>query len=724
MSRFRQVAQIRELMGNKEAVRNIGIIAHIDHGKTTLADSLLSGAGMLSPSMIGTACVLDYLEEEQKRKITIKTANISLLYKNFQGNHIVVNLVDTPGHVDFTGKVTRALRTVDGVVVIVDAVEGIMAQTEIVTQQALRERVCPVLFINKIDRLITELKFNEEQIQKRLDYIINSFNDLIEVYGESSCKAAWKISSNRGNVAFGAALHGWGFTVDMAKRSAVKFQDIITAYQQQDIGKLKNVFPVHKAVLDMVINVLPDPRKAQVYRVETFLKTSVNSSMKGVVAGCKDEEPVVMYVTNVVATSDGGCIATGRVFSGKICKGTKVCLVNSAVEVDVGEVYIDMGFFQEKISELSAGFLGSVSLPLIVRVGETLCDLSCKEEVSPFEDVCYVSEPVVTIAVEPKNPQHLSELFTSLEKIVSEDPNLCVIAHKETGEYLLSGMGELHLEVAINNLERICGLEIVVSSPRVVYMESVTQRGIVVHVNEGLGKQHHAQLGELCGCSFSVQVEPERENQKLTVEEIAKLLYFDVRGNAFVDFSAKTEDVSKDVLKALINGFEYACNAGPLCGEPVRSVRVKIVDMQFCLNQNDLKAVMHGIGKAIFASFLTANPVLLEPIYAITVSVSAEVAGECSRILTSHRGKIKSFEQKGFHVVIKGFIPVAETFSFSKEFRSATSGRVTWQSLFSHWEELSQKYADQNILKRRKQRGLSEDVPKADKFLEGETDES
>ena len=208
-------------MDKKELIRNIGIIAHIDHGKTTLADSLLAGAGLLSTAMAGQARVLDYLEEEQKRKITIKTANISLLYKT-QDTPYIINLVDTPGHVDFTGKVTRALRVIDGAVVVVDAVEEIMAQTEIVTRQALEERVRPVLFINKVDRLITELQLNEEQIQKKLDHIISSFNDLIELYCEAPFKNQWKIDASLGNVAFGAALHGWGFTLNMARAEGCK----------------------------------------------------------------------------------------------------------------------------------------------------------------------------------------------------------------------------------------------------------------------------------------------------------------------------------------------------------------------------------------------------------------------------------------------------------------------------------------------------------------------
>lgn len=211
MPRFKQLSEIVKLMIDKERIRNLGIIAHIDHGKTTLTDSLLAGAGLLSPSMAGTARVLDYLEEEQKRGITIKTANISLLYQTASGS-FVINLVDTPGHVDFTGKVTRALRAIDGAIVVVDAVEEIMAQTEVVTRQALGERVRPVLFINKVDRLINELKLSAEQIQEKFARIIGNFNNLIEVYGEPQFKDKWKVDPAKDSVTFGSALHGWGFT--------------------------------------------------------------------------------------------------------------------------------------------------------------------------------------------------------------------------------------------------------------------------------------------------------------------------------------------------------------------------------------------------------------------------------------------------------------------------------------------------------------------------------
>jgi len=189
MPRFRHTSDILKLMRRKEDIRNIGIIAHIDHGKTTMTDSLLAEAGLLSPKIAGEARALDYLEEEQKRGITIKTSNISLLHETEEGNSYVVNLIDTPGHVDFTGKVTRALRAIDGVVVVVDAVEEVMVQTETVTKQALAERVKPVLFINKVDRLIRELKLSPEDVQSKLIRIIRDFNNLIDMYGEPEFKA-------------------------------------------------------------------------------------------------------------------------------------------------------------------------------------------------------------------------------------------------------------------------------------------------------------------------------------------------------------------------------------------------------------------------------------------------------------------------------------------------------------------------------------------------------
>ena len=706
MSRFKQIVEIQQLMGRKELIRNIGIIAHIDHGKTTLADSLLAGAGLLSTKMAGMARVLDYLEEEQKRKITIKTANISLLYKA-SGVPYVINLVDTPGHVDFTGKVTRALRVIDGAVVVVDAVEEIMAQTEIVTKQALEERVRPILFINKVDRLITELQLNEEQIQKKLDQIISRFNDLIELYAEPSFKNKWRISGAHGNVAFGSALHGWGLTMNMVRQCGVKFSDIAKAYANSEQMKLQKTLPVYDAIFEMAINVVPNPREAQSYRTERIWDGQITSKIGKALVECSDEAPTVLFVTNVHANSNGDSVATGRVFSGKVKKGDCLHLVDALSETEVKTVSIDMGALREEVNQVSAGSLASITLTGRVKSGATLVDLEHKGGMVPFEGICYVSEPVVTLAVEPKTPQEIPLLLDALEKLASEDPNLKVAADKQTGEYLLSGMGELHLEIAVHQLKND-GLNVTVSSPRVVYSETVQKKGTVA-----LAKSPN-KLN-----SFWVQVMPEtEENEHIADNDSGSVLSVDEHRNVLLDCSGKTEGVSEETLEAIIAGFEYACRDGPLCGEPVRHLKVNIVDLQTHQSSEEGSEVMHGVGKAVFGSFLTADPALLEPIYKIIISVASELSGECSRMLAMRRGKVTLFEQKGLLNIISGYIPVSETFDFSKELRSATSGRAFWQTFFDHWERMPKKLTLQVITDLRQRKGLTPEIPKADKFME------
>ncbi len=701
MSRFKQTPQIQRLMARKELIRNVGIIAHIDHGKTTLADSLLAGAGLLSAAMAGSARVLDFLEEEQKRKITIKTANINLLYK-VAGNPYIINLVDTPGHVDFTGKVTRALRIIDGAVVVIDAVEEIMAQTEILTRQALEERVRPVLFINKVDRLITELQLKEEQIQRKLDHIIDGFNDLIELYAHEPFKRSWKIDPKQGNASFGAALHGWGFTLGMAKQKGIKFSDITGAYSKGESWKLQKSLPVYEAVFEMAINRVPNPREAQAYRIEEIWDGQVNSLIGRGLVECRDDGPTVFFVANQHPDGNAGSIATGRLFSGKVVKGERLHLVDALAEAVVNQVSVDMGQLREEVDWVSAGNLASLSLTGEVKAGETLVDAAYKEDMVPFEGISYVSEPVVTLAVEPKNPKEIPLLLDALANLEIEDPNLKVAMEKETGEYLLSGIGELHLEVAINELKNNSGLNVAVSLPRVVYMESVEVKGSVA-----LAKSPNKQS------SFWVQVMPDGRE----IEEEVSILSVDEHRNALMDCCGKTDSLPENVLEALIGGFEYACKSGPLCGEPTRHLKVMLVDLQLG-SQFSPDEVMRGIGKAIFGSFLTAQPILFEPIYRISLTVSSELVSESTRILASKRGNVTSFEQKGLQTVISGYIPVSETFGFSKELRSATSGKAFWQFFFDHWEKMPQKLSTQVVNDLRRRKGLSAELPKPEKFME------
>ncbi len=715
MPKFRHTTDILKLMGNKASIRNLGVIAHIDHGKTTLTDSLLAGTGLLSPKVAGSARVLDYLEEEQKRGITMKTANISLLYKTADGVFIV-NLVDTPGHVDFTGKVTRALRSIDGAVVVVDAVEEIMAQTEIVLRQALEERVYPVLFINKVDRLITELKLNEEQIQKKFTRIIGNFNDLIEIYGESAFKNKWKVNPANGSVAFGSALHRWGFTLSMARQKNIKFSTIIGAYRNAEYEKLHETLPLHTAILDMAVKHVPNPLVAQKYRVEKIWKGNMASAVGQAMASCDDNGPAVMCITNVQIDPNAGLIATGRVFSGTVKNGDRVYLINAQTESVIQQVSIYMGAFSEPVNQASAGNIVALSGLELAKAGETIVSAEHREDMVPFERIRYVSEPVVTVAIEPKNPKNLPALLAAMGKLAAEDPNLALSINRETGEYLLSGMGELHLEVAVKLLkDYLSGMDVATSLPRVVYREAATREGVI-----GAAKSPNKRN------KFAVQVVPvgeavvrQIEHDENSARNMRNILAVDEYKNVLVDCTGKAEQL-REILDFIISGFTFACKAGPLCGEPLRGVKINLVDAQLSDDpeQRGPAEIMRGVGKAIFGSFLTAKPMLLEPVYRMVITVPTELAGDCSRIISSRRGKVSAFEQKGVFTVVTGDIPVAETFGLSAELRSATSGRAFWQFMFDRWEKVPEKLEAKVIADMRKRKGLPAAVPKPERFLE------
>jgi elongation factor 2 len=734
MPRFRHTDRIVKLLRIKENIRDIGIIAHIDHGKTTMTDSLLAEAGLLSPKIAGEARALDYLEEEQRRGITIKTANISLLHET-EGQSYIINLIDTPGHVDFTGKVTRALRAIDGAVVVVDAVEEVMVQTETVTRQALSERVRPVLFINKIDRLIKELKLTPEETQKKLMRIIRDFNNLIDVYGEPEFKKKWKVDAASGSVAFGSALHRWGFTIEIAKRKGIMFDDVIKAYQSNRYEELQKVVPLHEAILEMVVNHLPNPIEAAKYRIPKIWKGETDSEIGQAMLNCDPNGPTVMCITNVQLDPHAGIVSTGRLFSGDIKEGDQVYLVGAKKGYRVQQVSMYMGPFREVVDHLDAGNIAAVLGLDQARAGETLVDAKFSDVMVPFERITYVSEPVVTIALEPKHPKDLPRLVDVMNRLSIDDPNLVTTINKETGEYLLSGMGELHLEIAIKFMKDYApGLEIITSKPIVVYRETVSEPGMIAMAKSP--NKHNR---------FWVQVEPLDEKviemieagdideimgrrrirdvlyQKAgwPVEEARNVWALEEHRNILIDLT-KGVQYMRDVRDMVISGFRWACQAGPLCEEPIRGVKVKLMDAQ--LHEDPVHRgpaqIMPAIRRAIFGSFLTANPVILEPIYRIQVSVPVQWVGQVSSLLNRKRGRILSSEQKGALLAVDGYIPVAETFGLAADLRSATSGHAFWQSQFDHWERVPESLAKEVIAEIRNRRGLPPEIPDAKRFID------
>src|SRR5512133_977638 len=274
----KSVERVTELMKEPKHIRNIGIVAHIDHGKTTLSDNLLSGAGIISEELAGKQLFMDSDAEEQARGITIDASNVSMVHE-YEGQDYLINMIDTPGHVDFGGDVTRAMRAVDGAVVLVDAVEGTMPQTETVLRQALREHVKPVLFINKVDRLINELQVDAQEMQVRLGKVIDHVNKLIKNMNPQKFKAGWKVDAAAGTVAFGSALYNWAISVPMMKKTGISFKEVYDYCKAGDMKPLAEKCPLHEAVLDMVIHFLPNPLEAQKGRVKAIWHGDENSEI-------------------------------------------------------------------------------------------------------------------------------------------------------------------------------------------------------------------------------------------------------------------------------------------------------------------------------------------------------------------------------------------------------------------------------------------------------------
>ena len=734
MPKFRQTGDILKLMRTKEDIRDIGIIAHIDHGKTTMTDSLLAEAGLLSPKIAGAARALDYLEEEQKRGITIKTANISLLHE-IEGKPCVVNLIDTPGHVDFTGKVTRALRAIDGAVVVVDAVEEVMVQTETVTRQALEERVKPVLFINKVDRLIRELKLNPDEVQSKLNRIIRDFNNLIAIYGEPEDKKAWKVDAAKGTVAFGSALHKWGFTVDIAKEKGIMFKDIVDAYKEERWQELPKTLPLHSAILGMVVRNLPNPVDAQKYRVPKIWRGEISSEIGQAMLNCDDDGPTVICLTSAQMDPHAGLVATGRMFSGSINEGDQIYLVGARKDYRVQQVSMYMAAFREVVDRIVAGNIAALLGLDLARAGETLVGITHKDVMVPFERIKYVSEPVITIAIEPKHPKELPRLVDLMHRLSIEDPNLVTTINKETGEYLLSGMGELHLEIATKFLSQYGGgLELTTSRPIVVYRESVAGQGVVAMAKSPnkhsrfwiqvepleqkvLGMIEQGEIDEYMGrkqMGTVLRKEAEWDTDEAknvwTVEEHKNILLNLTKGIQYL----------REVRDMVIAGFRWACQNGPLCEEPMRGLKVKLMDVK--LHEDPVHRgpaqVMPATRRAFLGSFLTANPVLLEPVYKIGVSVPAQWVGDVTGMINRKRGRVLSSQQKGPVTMITGYIPVAEAFGLSAEMRSATSGHAFWQTQFDHWEKVPENLALEVVRGIRERRGLPSEIPAPSKFID------
>jgi len=722
------VERVTELMDKPERIRNIGIVAHIDHGKTTLSDNLLAGAGMISEELAGRQLFMDSDEEEQARGITIDASNVSMVHE-YGGEEYLINMIDTPGHVDFGGDVTRAMRAVDGAVVVVDAVEGTMPQTETVLRQALKEGVRPVLFINKVDRLVNELKVDEQEMQIRLARVIDKVNKLIKGMNEKMYSEGWKLDAAQGTVAFGSALYNWAVSVPFMKKSGVSFKDVFEKCNTGDMKWLAKNSPLHAVLLDMVVKHLPNPLQAQDRRIHIIWHGDYNASEGKAMIDCDPNGPVCLMVTDISFDPHAGEVATGRLFSGTLRRGTECYIMGAAKRANrLAQVGIFMGAERIEVEALPAGNIAAVTGLKDAIVGSTVTSLI---EMTPFESLKHYSEPVMTVAVEAKSMKDLPKLVEVLRQVGKEDPTVQVSINEETGEHLISGMGELHLEIITGRIKRDKGVDIITSPPIVVYRETITGRAGPV---EGKSPNRHNR--------FYIELEPmdpaivkliqdgevSMNQQAVERRDVLAAAGMDkdeaknvkaIEGtNMFIDMTKGIQYLN-ETMELVLDGWREALRGGPLADELVQNLKIRLVDVK--LHEDAIHRgpaqVIPAVRSAVKAGLLMGGDSLLEPIQKIQITVPSEQMGAATSQIQGRRGQVFDMLSEGDTMTIVGKAPVAELFGFAGDVRSATEGRAMWSTEFAGFELVPAGIVDEVVKGIRRRKGLKEQMPRPDDYL-------
>ncbi|MBI4449032.1 elongation factor EF-2 [Candidatus Woesearchaeota archaeon] len=711
---------------SQKFIRNIATSAHIHHGKTAFTDNLLAASGFMSAEAAGNlekGMATWQHADEQERLMTVDAANVSMVHP-YQGDDYLINLIDTPGHVDFGGNVTRAMRAIDGTVVLICASEGIMPQTETVLKQALRERVKPVLFINKVDRLIKEMQYTPEQIQKRILNLIIEFNRLIEQIAEPQFQEIWKVNIQDGSVAFGSARENWALSLPFMQKKNVGFKDILTIYEMNEKDRKEWVWKnaaLNEVILDMVIKHLPNPVEAQKYRIPKIWRGDPESALGRSLLSCDPNGKLAFVITRVmIEPKSGREICAGRLYSGTVREGQTYYFNMAKTSQRIGQVFIYQGIKPELAGELPGGnvlAIGGIS----GFAGETITE----EPDQPFEELKHIFDPVITKAITAAKAQDLSKLIEVLRKVGKEDPSIKIEVNNETGECLIHGMGELHLEIIENRIITEKGVQIKTSPPIVTYRETVSKKSPEV---EGKSPNKHNKF------IFTVEpLEPHVvetiKNGNLPEGRIKKkdmqirdtlvdvgysnddaLSVRDVyKGNIFVDATKGNVQLS-EALPLVIEGFEQVCDGGPLAREPCFGLKVTLEDAglhEDAIHRGPAQtypAVREGVKLAM----MNANPILFEPMQTHLIEGPIEFTGEITKLVMNKRGQIIEINEVGSQTNVKAKLPVGEMLGWSSDLRSATAGRGLSSLIDQSFERMPSELAPKIIAQIIKRKGLTQ----------------
>ncbi|KAF8950765.1 Elongation factor 2 [Entomortierella lignicola] len=821
-------------------VRNMSVIAHVDHGKSTLTDSLVSMAGIISSARAGEARFTDTRQDEQDRGITIKSTAISLFFEMSEddvsdikqktdGTAFLINLIDSPGHVDFSSEVTAALRVTDGALVVVDCVDGVCVQTETVLRQALGERIKPVVVINKVDRALLELQVSKEDLYQSFSRTIESVNVIIATYNDKVLGDV-QVYPEQGTVAFASGLHGWAFTIrQFAQRYSKKFgvdrtkmmtklwgenyfnpatkkwttkstdadgkplerafntfvldpifklfdttmnkkkEDVIALLAKLDItlkseekdmeGKLllktimKKFLPAGEALMEMLVIHLPSPITAQKYRVENLYEGPMDDECAKGIRECDPNGTLMLYVSKMVPTSDKGRFyAFGRVFSGTVRAGLKVRIQGPNFQVgskndlfvkSVQRIVLMMGRYVEPIEDCPAGnIVGLVGVDQFLLKSGTI---TTSDQAHNLRVMKFSVSPVVRVAVECKNAADLPKLVEGLKRLSKSDP--CVLCYtSETGEHIVAGSGELHLEICLKDLEEDhAQIPIRKSDPVVQYKETVTAESSVTALAKSPNKHNRlflraAPLGEELSDAIEQGKIGARDELKARARvltddyqwdntEARKIWSFGPDGtgpNLLVDHT-KGVAYLNEIKDSCVAAFQWATREGVFADEQMRGCRFNILDVVLHAD-----AIHRGGGQiipacrsAIYAAAMVAEPGLMEPIYLVEITCPEQAMGGIYGVLNKRRGQMIGEEQRpGTPMfLLKAYLPVAESFGFTSDLRAATGGQAFPQSVFDHWEHLNGVCGEDLklealILNIRKRKGLKVEMPKLENFMD------
>ena len=718
--------KIQRLTSNPANIRNVATSAHIHHGKTAFTDNLLAAAGMMASKNAGDleeGMTTWQHKDEQERLMTVDAANVSMGH-TFNGQEYLINLIDTPGHVDFGGNVTRAMRAIDGTFVLICAVEGIMPQTETVLKQALRERVKPVLFINKVDRLIKELKLGPEDMQKRFFKLITDFNNLIMQIAEPDLYEKFRVHVEDGSVAFGSARENWALSVPFMKKKNVSFKDIYNIYQQDEEVRKKWVWdnaPLFEVILDMAVKHLPNPLEAQKYRIPKIWRGDPESKFGQDLVNCNKNGEVAFVITRIVIDPRSGKeISAGRLYSGTLTNGMEIWANNAKKKGRIQQVLVYNGIKPEQLESVPCGNVLAIS-GLNVDVGETIT----ATEQTPFEEIKHIFQPVITKSIEATKSADLPKLIEILRKVGKEDPSIKIEINEETGENLISGMGELHLEIIEGRIKSEKGLEVKTGNPIVVYRETVAKQSKEVESRTPNG--HNILFfsiekleDEVYNAIEKGDLPEERlkKRAELTWEKLGKYgvsneearQYREIyKGNVFEE-RTRGLVLLPEVIDSIMDGWKLVINGGPLAKEPMMKTKLVLLDAKLHVDHmhRGPAQIYPAVRLGMFEAMKQADAAMLEPVQTQLIEAPIDFMGAVTGLVGGKRGVLIDVTQEGGSIFVKAKIPVAEMIGWSNDLRSSTEGRGVSSLMDQEFQRCPRELQVNVIRKIRERKGLSE----------------